>query len=899
MKTIIYIFFFLVISVNNASATTINWDGGGDQHTWTDPLNWDCNCLPGVNDYAVLLTVDSVGIPSGAVVHVNEILSYWDFTVSSGATLIVDDKIRLWFGSDFVNNGTININGEGLYVNDSRDIINNGTINFNGTVGASLIISSFGTDTISFINNGMLNWNSNNFGFLEKSGKTGFINQSSGSINFDQETNWLNNLGGTFINHGIIGNKGKIYNSGTFTNQTTGQINLINLNSDGILNNGLFTNHGLVDISNVGTQVCITNNWVWNSDGILNVDGKNILVNNHEMHLNGPTEANADIIYNGLVNNGDLFLGGSDYISTLNCRWTNNADKVMTIEACENVIHQGPFTNQGTLYNYGVFKHTHSEIPLLGTFSNHGIFYSNVELIGFPLPIMPEPSVNYGIHLKKIEGQQCAGTPIIDIFTGSLVNISQTPTGVFTNAGLTISAGNLDFANKIFTPNVACHGLTTLYISVERNGCGQDVYELKFALPIFAPTTYYADTDYDGYGDIAFPFLVECMAAPFGYSLFSTDCDDTNPGVYPGAPEICNDKDYNCDGLITGTNPAPTWYQDLDNDGYGNAAVSIVNCNPIVGYVALDNDCNDNEGSIHPFAPEVCNNIDDDCDGLIDEDFPPTTVTFDGSTSSDWFDATNWTPAMIPGYCVDVVIPTGMMVTAGGVGMMATCRSMSIATASSVSVNDNVQLNITGGTIFGIHNSGTLNFNDDSYTNIQYINGNGVENSNTLNMTGNAILYISVTSQSSIRNLSGGTLTINSNNGLDMNAATENAINNSGTINRNGSFNANNISGSTIKNNGTFNNQGDLFINAFGLPGWFVENLSGGIINNNAAHTWTFPAPGSFYNVSNMGLINHSGSTFNNYGTLQFFGHRIAGSGAFISYAGSSIEGCLPGFGCP
>jgi hypothetical protein len=85
-----------------------------------------------------------------------------------------------------------------------------------------------------------------------------------------------------------------------------------------------------------------------------------------------------------------------------------------------------------------------------------------------------------------------------------------------------------------------------------------------------------------------------------------------------------------------------------------------------------------------------------------------------------------------------------------------------------------------------------------------------------------------------------------------MNAATQNAINNSGTIHRNGAFNANNIAGSTIKNDGIFNIQGDLFINAFGLPGWFVENLSGGTINNNAGQTWTFPIPGSFYTQNKL-----------------------------------------------
>jgi hypothetical protein len=845
LKNTIIILILVTFSATRSAAITINWDGGGNGTTWTDPLNWDCDCLPGINDYAVLLTNNSVVIPTGASVHVNEILAYWSLTVSTAATLTVDDKIRLWFGSDFVNNGTITINGEGLYVNDSRAIINNGTIHFNGTVGASLILSSFGMDTISFVNNGSLQWNSN-FGYLEKSGRTGFINQSLGSINFDQESNWLNNLGGTFINHGNIGNKGKIFNSGTFTNQATGQINLNNLNSEGILNNSHFTNLGQVDISNVGTQVCITNNWVWQSAGTLHVEGKNIIVNHHEMHLDGPTACIADITYSGFVNNGDLYLGGSDYNTQLNCRWTNNASKVMTIEACENVIHQGPFINQGTLHNNGVFRHTHSDIPTLGTFNNSGVFYSNVDLIGFPPPMMPEPSTNNGIHLKKVQNQQCAGTPINDIFTGNLVNINQVPSGIFTNAGLTISAGSLDFVNKIFTPNAACHNLTTLYISLERNGCGQDVYELKFVLPIYAPTTYYEDTDFDGFGNIASPLLVACAAAPYGYSLFSTDCDDGNPSVYPGAPEVCSDKDYNCDGMNTGTNPAPTWYRDLDMDGYGDASKSIVNCTSLVGYVGPDNDCNDNNAFIHPLALEACNNIDDDCDGLIDEDFPPTAVTFDGSTSFDWFDANNWTPAMVPGYCVDAVIPAGMTVNISGIGMIASCRSLSIAATSSVSVNDNVQFNITGGTMFGIANAGILILNNDTYTNIQYINGNGVENSDSIIITGNAILYISVTSQSSIRNLSGGTITINVNNGLDMNAATQNAIFNSGTFNRNGAFNSNNISGCTIKNDGTFNNQGDLFINAFGLPGWFVENLSGGIINNNAGQTWTFPIPGSF-----------------------------------------------------
>ncbi len=393
MRLIIYISLLSFAFTNKTYAITINWDGGGDYKTWTDPLNWDCDCLPGVNDFVVINTViDTVEIPTGASVHVNEILVYWSFTVSTGATLVVDDKIRLWFGSDFINNGTITINGEGLYVTDTRYIINNGAINFNGTMDPSIDLSSSGMDTISFINNGSLNWNFSNFGFLYKLGKTGFVNQLSGSIN---SASILNNAG-TFVNYGIITTNKSVSNVSSFTNESTGKIYCGRVG-----NGGNFTNNGSIVVENEGTLFCISNGGIWTSNGSIEVTGKNIVENSNEMHLNGPVVFNADLSYDGLVNDGNLFFGGTENNTQLNCKWTNNAGKVMTIETCENVIHNGPFINHGTLYNYGVFRHTHNEIPILGSFSNAGIFHSNVELIGFPPPTMPDPSVNYGIHLKK------------------------------------------------------------------------------------------------------------------------------------------------------------------------------------------------------------------------------------------------------------------------------------------------------------------------------------------------------------------------------------------------------------------------------------------------------------------------------------------------------------------
>lgn len=66
--------------------------------------------------------------------------------------------------------------------------------------------------------------------------------------------------------------------------------------------------------------------------------------------------------------------------------------------------------------------------------------------------------------------------------------------------------------------------------------------------------------------------------------------------------------------------PLNTYYQDSDGDGYGNESViQNANTQPL-GYVTNSTDCDDTKSSVYPTATEVCNGIDDDCDGLIDEE---------------------------------------------------------------------------------------------------------------------------------------------------------------------------------------------------------------------------------------------------------------------------------------
>ncbi len=82
------------------------------------------------------------------------------------------------------------------------------------------------------------------------------------------------------------------------------------------------------------------------------------------------------------------------------------------------------------------------------------------------------------------------------------------------------------------------------------------------------------------------------------------DCDDTDPGIHPGATEICNAKDDDCDGLVD---------EGFDQDGDG--------------YTSCGGDCNDSVASIHPGAVEVFNGVDDDCNGFIDDVVERVTVT--------------------------------------------------------------------------------------------------------------------------------------------------------------------------------------------------------------------------------------------------------------------------------
>jgi hypothetical protein len=86
-------------------------------------------------------------------------------------------------------------------------------------------------------------------------------------------------------------------------------------------------------------------------------------------------------------------------------------------------------------------------------------------------------------------------------------------------------------------------------------------------------------------------------SAPEGYVSDATDCNDADGAVNPGATEVCNGIDDNCDGN-TDEGVENTYYADADGDTYGDAGSTTMACSAPEGYVSDATDCNDADGAV-------------------------------------------------------------------------------------------------------------------------------------------------------------------------------------------------------------------------------------------------------------------------------------------------------------
>ncbi|MBX2797288.1 MAG: putative metal-binding motif-containing protein [Myxococcales bacterium] len=130
----------------------------------------------------------------------------------------------------------------------------------------------------------------------------------------------------------------------------------------------------------------------------------------------------------------------------------------------------------------------------------------------------------------------------------------------------------------------------------------------------------FVDADGDGFGT---GLPESACEVPAGYSDNRVDCDDDNAEVFPGAEEVCNAIDDNCDGKRDEGFPLELRYLDSDGDGFGSLFPAQLSCEGALGaeWVLNPDDCDDSNAEVNPLAQEICNDrIDDDCDGEADDD---------------------------------------------------------------------------------------------------------------------------------------------------------------------------------------------------------------------------------------------------------------------------------------
>ena len=126
--------------------------------------------------------------------------------------------------------------------------------------------------------------------------------------------------------------------------------------------------------------------------------------------------------------------------------------------------------------------------------------------------------------------------------------------------------------------------------------------------------------------EIVTPFTIGTLASPpdndgDGFTVCDGDCDDNDGSVFPGATEICDGIDNNCDGNVDESG-GQLWYADSDNDGFGDANdPGTASCFQLPDTSDNNFDCNDGNSNINPNAQEVCDGVDNNCDGTTDEGF--------------------------------------------------------------------------------------------------------------------------------------------------------------------------------------------------------------------------------------------------------------------------------------
>jgi hypothetical protein len=151
---------------------------------------------------------------------------------------------------------------------------------------------------------------------------------------------------------------------------------------------------------------------------------------------------------------------------------------------------------------------------------------------------------------------------------------------------------------------------------------------------ISGPVTYYLDNDGDAFGQNSSAQTL-CQNPGVGYVTVGGDCNDADPLINPNATEICDGIDNDCDGIADDSLIFTMYYVDADGDGFGDEATGVESCSQPQNTITVGGDCDDANDQIYPGATEICDAVDNDCDGSTDEGL--TFITYYTDADNDGF----------------------------------------------------------------------------------------------------------------------------------------------------------------------------------------------------------------------------------------------------------------------
>jgi MYXO-CTERM domain-containing protein len=263
----------------------------------------------------------------------------------------------------------------------------------------------------------------------------------------------------------------------------------------------------------------------------------------------------------------------------------------------------------------------HALLPY-GTSTTSSLGTSPVSLSG---PSVVEPGDTLSVDDLRVENWGTTGSTAIDLDVVLSTNTIASNQDTWVGGAAWSSVGSWGYLGSPVTLWIPSMASGTYYVvaAVDMSDAVNETYTWNNQL-VLGQVVVDADGDNDGYDA-------------------NEDCDDNDPNQHPGAYELCNGLDDNCNGIVSADE------QDGDGDGWmvcegdcddGNSSIrpgAYESCNGIDddcsggipsseqdadgdGWMVCEDDCNDGNSSMHPGAGEVCNGADDDCSGSIPSD---------------------------------------------------------------------------------------------------------------------------------------------------------------------------------------------------------------------------------------------------------------------------------------